>query len=74
MAASPLTPAATERLEPLLLPEPEARRMLGHVSAKTMYNLRKRHELPFVRLGSRIMYTLGGLKSFVERQKGGSHV
>ena len=40
-----------EVLAPLLVDEQEARRLLGGLSPKTMYNLRQRG-LPFVKVGS----------------------
>ena len=54
----------------LLVDEPDARRMLGGLCAKSMYNLR-RQGLPFVKIGSRVMYVPADLAGWVERQKGG---
>ena len=57
----------------LLVNEREARRLLGGLCAKTMYNLRRTGELPGVKIGSRIMYDVADLRAFVARQKGASH-
>jgi hypothetical protein len=53
---------------PLLVDDPEARRLLGGLCAKTMYNLR-RDGLPHVKIGSRVMYDLADLRAFIERRK-----
>lgn len=60
-------------LAPLLVDDPEARRLLGGVCAKTMYNLRRSGEVPFVKLGSRIMYDVADLRAFIERRKEAGH-
>ena len=54
----------------LLVNEREARKLLGGLCAKSMYNLR-RQGLPFVKVGSRVMYVPADLAAWVERQKGG---
>ena len=58
-----------EPLNPLLVDEREARRLLGNVSAKSMFNWRRCAGLPFVKCGSRVMYTPADLDAWVERQK-----
>jgi hypothetical protein len=75
MAAEPTRlPAATEQtLPPLLVDEREARRLLGGLCAKTMYNLRHSGELLAVKIGSRIMYDVADLRAFIQRQKGAGH-
>ena len=60
----------TESLKPFLVAEPEARRLLGGLSTKTMFNLRRRG-LPFVKVGSRTMYDPRDLARWIEDQKGG---
>jgi hypothetical protein len=65
--ASPPTPT------PLLVNEREARRLLGGLCAKTMFNLRKYGELPGVKIGSRVMYDLADLRAFIDRRKGAVH-
>ena len=62
-----------EPLTPMLVNEREARRLLGGLCAKTMYNLRRAGELPGVKIGSRIMYDVADLRAFIERQKGTAH-
>ena len=57
-------------LPPLLVDELAARRLLGGLCAKCMYNLRQQG-LPFVKVGSRVMYVPADLAAWVERQKGG---
>ena len=65
-----LAQAAAERSgsAPLLVDEREARRLLGGVCAKTMYNLRCQG-LPFVKIGSRVMYSPADLAAWIQRQK-----
>jgi hypothetical protein len=59
---------------PLLVDESSARRLLGNPSAKWMYLMRTRGELPFVQVGGRVMYEPDALARFVaERRKGGRH-
>jgi hypothetical protein len=53
----------------LLVNEREARRLLGGVCAKTMYNLRRCRALPGVKIGSRIMYDVADLRTFIDAQK-----
>lgn len=55
----------------LLIPEPEAAHRIGGLCLKSMFNLRKRGELPFVKVGSRVMYRPGDLEAWVARQTGG---
>jgi hypothetical protein len=59
-----------EVLAPLLVDEREARRLLGGLCPKTMYNLRQQG-LPFIKVGSRVMYAPADLAGWIERQKGG---
>ena len=66
--------APTPGLDSLLVNELDARRLLGGLCAKTMYNLRRSGELPAVKVGSRTMYDVVDLKAFIERQKGDGHV
>ena len=58
---------------PLLVNEREARRLLGGLCAKTMYNLRQTGALVGVKIGSRTMYDVADLRAFVERQKGAAN-
>jgi helix-turn-helix protein len=60
-------------LAPMLVDEREARRLLGGLCAKTMYNLRRDGLLPAVKIGTRTMYEVADLRTFIERQKGASH-
>jgi hypothetical protein len=61
-------PAATQH-EPLLVDEQEARRLLGNVCLKTMYNLRKSGALPVVMVRDRVMYDVADLRAFIQKQK-----
>ena len=65
----PAAAAPATSTPPLLVDEAQARRLLGGLCAKTMYNLRRSGELPFVKIGSRIMYDVADLKAFIERRK-----
>lgn len=60
---------AAEPSGAMLVNEREARRLLGGLSAKTMYNLRRAGALVGVKIGTRTMYDVADLRSFVERQK-----
>jgi len=58
---------------PLLVDEREARRLLGGLCAKTMYNLRQAGTLRAVKIGSRTLYDLADLQLFVNQRKEASH-
>lgn len=58
---------------PLLVDEREARRLLGGLCAKTMYNLRKSGDIASVKIGTRTMYDPADLRAFVQRRKGLGH-
>lgn len=62
---------STTLLVPLLADETEARRLLGGICAKTMFNLRRSGELRFVKLRGRVMYDIDELRHFVEARKEG---
>lgn len=47
-----------------LIDEDEATRFLGGVSPKHIYNLRRDHGLPFVKVGGRIMYRAASLEAW----------
>ena len=72
MTANPLQTSAPA-VAPMLVNEREARRLLGGLCAKTMYNLRRTGELPGVKIGSRIMYDVADLRAFIQRQKEAGH-
>jgi hypothetical protein len=57
----------------MLVDEREARRLLGGLCTKTMYNLRRAGELPGVKIGTRTMYDVADLRRFIDRQKGAGH-
>ncbi len=61
--------ASTVSLPPFLVDDPQARRLLGGVCAKTMYNLRQAG-LPHVKIGSRVMYDVADLRAYIELRKG----
>jgi hypothetical protein len=65
--------AERQALAPLLVNEVQARAMLGNVSAKSMFNWRKSAGLPFLKLGSRVMYSPADLAAWIQRQKGVDH-
>ncbi len=48
-----------------LFNEPQAAKFLGGVSTKHLFNLRKRGELPFVRIGRRVMYAKNSLEKMI---------
>lgn len=65
--------ASTEPLPlpavPALLNEREAALFLGGLSLKGIYNLRRRGELPYVRLGSRVMYSRSSLERMIAERE-----
>jgi len=63
--AAPMAPVPD--VAPLLVDEREARRLLGGLCAKTLYNLRRSGSLPFLKIGIRVMYRMADLVTFVER-------
>lgn len=67
-------PLIDEPIDPLLLcvDEAEARKRLGGVCAKTMYNLRKQG-LPSVKLGTRVMYAPRDLAQWVGQSRTASN-
>jgi|GEM_PF-6079526 len=59
--------------DPLLVPAPEARRILGGISARKLAQMVAAGELESVRVGTRRLFTLDGLKAYVAaRVEGGS--
>ena len=55
---------------PLLIDEREARRLLGNLCAKTMFNLRRSGALRSVKIGSRTFYRPEDLLAFVSARAG----
>ena len=45
--------------------------MLGGLSTKTLYNLRKFEGLPHVKIGTRVMYCPADLAKWIESRKQG---
>ena len=66
MANNP-NPAPADSLPRLLVDSREARRLLGGVCEKTLFNLRKSGALGYVQIGSRVMYRMTDLIAFAER-------
>lgn len=58
---SPQPPCA----EPLLVPVPEARRLLGGISARKLAQMVAAGEVPSARIGTRRMFPLDGLRAWV---------
>ena len=54
-------------IEPILLAPRQAARALS-VCEKTLYNLTKRGELPVVRIGRAVRYSLDDLRTWIQRQ------
>jgi len=69
-ADSPVAAGSGPKLPPLLVDEREARRLLGNLCARTMYNLRRSGKLRGLKIGSRVLYSMDELRAFVSRQKG----
>ena len=54
---------------PALLDEHGATTFLGGVSAKHLFNLRKRGDLPFLQVGRRVMYSRAALEKWIEARE-----
>ncbi|MCL4743293.1 MAG: helix-turn-helix domain-containing protein [Phycisphaerales bacterium] len=52
-------------LEPLLVPAPETRRLLGGISARKLSQMVASGELPSVRIGRRRLFPMDGLRRYV---------
>ena len=65
--AKPLTISELEDEKMFAIPEPEAAKRLS-VSERTMFNMRKDGQIPFLRLRSRIMYSPAALQKWIESQ------
>lgn len=52
-----------------LMNEDQARRFLGGLCKKTMYNLRKQGGLKWIRCGSRVMYYVKDLVEWIESKR-----
>lgn len=70
--ADDLTFETAHRPEPLLVPGPEARRLLGGISARKLAQMVAAGELESAKIGTRRMFTLEGLKAYIAaRTEGG---
>lgn len=54
---------------PLLIDEPEARRLLGGISAKTIYLWRTQEALPHLKIRGRTLYDAADLAAWVAARK-----
>jgi excisionase family DNA binding protein len=52
-----------------LLPDDEARAHLGAISRTTLWRLRRRGEIGCVRIGRRVLYPVGELDAYIERNR-----
>lgn len=52
----------------LLVDEPEAARLLG-ISPRTLWSLRHEHQIPWVRIGRRVLYAVSDLLAWIEMRK-----
>jgi excisionase family DNA binding protein len=66
------TPHARFRPDPLLVPGPEARRILGGISARKLAQMVAAGELETAKIGRRRLFTYSGLQAYVAaRVEGG---
>lgn len=56
--------AISTQLDPLLIDERAAAKLLG-VSVRTLFSLRKRLEIPFIRIGGQVRYCPDALKGWI---------
>jgi excisionase family DNA binding protein len=52
----------------LLVDEPTAAKLLG-VSARTLFSMRQRGEIPFVRVSFRVLYSPAALVAWIEARQ-----
>ena len=64
-----MQPETAVSVEPLLLSEREAARVLGNLCQKTLFNLRQRG-LPYIKVGTRVMYRPRDLERWIEQRDG----
>ena len=55
-------------MEPLLVSEREAGRLLG-VTSRTVFSQRKSGQLPAIKIGSRVLYSRDDLAAFVAKKR-----
>lgn len=58
--------------QPLLVNLKEAGRLLGGIGMTKVYDLLKKRELPFVKIGRSTRIELAGILAFIDRQRIGS--
>lgn len=61
------------KMEPLAVSAAEAARLLG-VSRPTLYQLLNQEGFPSFRVGGRVLISVSGLQSWIDRQAGGEHI
>lgn len=57
--------------DPILVPPPKAREILGGMSARWLWGATKAGLIKHVRCGRRVMYDVADLRAFVEENKSG---
>ncbi|MCC7418659.1 MAG: helix-turn-helix domain-containing protein [Planctomycetaceae bacterium] len=55
-------------VQPLAVSEPAAAKCIG-ISPRTLFTLRQRGEIGFVRIGQRVVYPLAEIKRYLERRQ-----
>jgi hypothetical protein len=55
-------------LQPILIDERQAAEMLG-VSARSLFSIRQKGEIPFVRLSCRVLYSPSALAKWIESRQ-----
>lgn len=56
-----------DKLEPLAVGAAEAARLLG-ISRPTLYRLLNREDFPSFRVGNRVLISVAGLQSWIDKQ------
>lgn len=64
-----LATAEPPRQAPLLVPAPEAQRLLGGISRRGLFDLVKKKSLPSVRLGNKVMFRPADLEAWIALQQ-----
>lgn len=66
-AAAPATPVTTTAIEPLAVDAPAAARLLS-ISIRSLRALVASNEIPFARLGGRVVFPLADLREWLHRR------
>jgi len=68
------TTGSPDEIEPLVVDLRTAARLLG-ISGRTLHSMKQSGEIPHVRFGNRVLFSIESLKTFIlQNEKGGRDV